>query len=78
LHGRGWNGPATPIGTARSACTNDDDFLRLVAARGWRARLVRPTPGHAGQDAVLAARVSCADRLHAAFADPEVGGVVNE
>lgn len=59
-------------------CTKDDDFQRLVAGRGWRPRLVRLALGNVGNDAVLAALLSAAGRLHAAFADPGVGVVVIE
>ena len=57
-------------------CTKDDDFHRLVAARGWRPRLVHLALGNAGNDAVLAVLLGAADRLAQAFADPATGVVV--
>jgi predicted nuclease of predicted toxin-antitoxin system len=59
-------------------CTKDDDFLRLVAGRGWRPRLVRLALGNVSNDIVLSALVASAARLHATFAEPDVGVVVIE
>lgn len=59
-------------------CSKDDDFQRLVAARGYRPRLVHLALGNAGNDAVLAGLLAAADRLHAAFDDPATGVVVVE
>ena len=59
-------------------CSKDEDFQRLVAARGWRPRLVRLALGNVGNDAVLAALLGAADRLEAAFEDPAVGEAVIE
>jgi predicted nuclease of predicted toxin-antitoxin system len=59
-------------------CTKDDDFRRLVAARGYRPRLVHLALGNVSNDAVLAALLAAADRLHTAFDDPAVGVVVIE
>lgn len=57
-------------------CSKDDDFQRLVAARGYRPRLILLAMGNTGNDAVLAALLAAADRLHDAFADPDTGVVV--
>jgi predicted nuclease of predicted toxin-antitoxin system len=59
-------------------CSKDDDFRRLVAARGYRPRLIHLALGNAGNDAVLAALLAAADRLHMAFGDPTTGVVVIE
>lgn len=57
-------------------CSKDDDFQRLVAARGYRPRLVHLALSNASNDAVLAALLAAADRLQAAFDDPSTGVVV--
>ena len=57
-------------------CSKDDDFQRLVAARGYRPRLIHMALGNAGNDAVLAAVLAAADRLYQAFDDPTIGIVV--
>ena len=57
-------------------CTKNDDFRHLVAARGWRPRLVHLALGNADNDAVLAVFLGAADRLARAFADPATGVVV--
>ncbi len=59
-------------------CSKDDDFQRLVAARGYRPRLVHVALGNVGNDAVLAALLAAADRLQQAFDDPATGVVVIE
>lgn len=59
-------------------CSKDDDFQRLVAARGYQPRLVHLALGNASNDAVLGALLAAADRLHAAFDDPATGVVVVE
>jgi predicted nuclease of predicted toxin-antitoxin system len=59
-------------------CSKDDDFQRLVAARGYRPRLIHVSLGNASNDAVLAALLAAADRLHVAFDDPATGVVVLE
>ena len=59
-------------------CSKDDDFHRLVAARRYRPKLVHLALGNAGNDRVLAALLSAAERLEAALADPGVGVVVVE
>ena len=56
-------------------CTKDDDFRHLVAARGWRPRLVHLALGNADNDAVLAVFLGAADRLAQAFAVPATGVV---
>ncbi len=57
-------------------CSKDDDFHRLVAARDYRPRLIHLAMGNANNDAVLAALLAAADRLHLAFDDPATGVVV--
>lgn len=57
-------------------CSKDDDFHRLVAARGYRPQLVQVALGNAGNDVVLAALLAAADRLETALAEPGVGMVV--
>jgi predicted nuclease of predicted toxin-antitoxin system len=59
-------------------CSKDDDFQRLVAARGYRPRLVHVALGNVSNDAVLAALLAAADRLQQAFDDPATGVVVVE
>jgi predicted nuclease of predicted toxin-antitoxin system len=59
-------------------CSKDDDFQRLVSARGYRPRLIHLALGNTGNDAVLAALLAAADRLYAAFDDPATGVVVIE
>jgi predicted nuclease of predicted toxin-antitoxin system len=59
-------------------CSKDDDFQRLVAARGYRPRLVHLAMGNVGNDAVLAALLAAADQLQQAFDDPATGVVVIE
>ena len=59
-------------------CSKDDDFQRLVAARGYRPKLIHLALGNAGNDAVLAALLAAADRLYLAFGDPNTGVVVVE
>jgi len=57
-------------------CSKDDDFHRLVAASNYTPRLIYLALGNAGNDAVLAALLAAADRLHRAFDDPAIGVVV--
>ena len=45
-------------------CSKDDDFQRLIAARGYRPRLVHLMQGNVGNDAVLNVLLASADRLH--------------
>ena len=59
-------------------CSKDDDFRRMVAARGYRPRLIPLALGNVGNDTVLAALLAAADRLHLAFDDPATGVVVIE
>ncbi len=59
-------------------CSKDDDFRRMVAARGYRPRLIHLALGNVGNDTVLAALLAAADRLHLAFDDPATGVVVIE
>jgi predicted nuclease of predicted toxin-antitoxin system len=56
-------------------CSKDDDFHRLVAARGYRPELVHLALGNSGNDQVLAALLSVVGRLDAALADASVGVV---
>lgn len=55
--------------------SRDDGFLRLVAARGCRPRLVPLAPGN---DAVLAALPAAAERVASASADSAIGVVTIE
>jgi predicted nuclease of predicted toxin-antitoxin system len=57
-------------------CSKDDDFQRLVAARGYRPRLIHLAMGNTSNDAVLAALLAVADALRQAFDDPATGVVV--
>ena len=59
-------------------CSKDDDFHRLVAARGYQPPLVHLALGNLSNDAVLAALLSAADRLDAALDEPGVGVVIAE
>lgn len=59
-------------------CSKDNDFHRLVAARGDRPKLVHLALGNASNDQVLAALLSAAVRLIAALSDGDVGVVVVE
>lgn len=59
-------------------CSKDDDFQRLVAARGYRPGLIQLALGNVSNDAVLAALLAAADRLHIAFDDRATGVVVIE
>ena len=54
-------------------CSKDDDFPRLVAARGYRPKLILLALGNVGNDAVLAALLSAASRLHAVLEDSDIG-----
>jgi predicted nuclease of predicted toxin-antitoxin system len=58
--------------------SKDADFVPLVAARGWRPRLVRLALGNVTNEAVLSALLAAAGRLEAAFTDPAVGVVTLE
>ena len=57
-------------------CSKDDDFQRLVSARGYQPRLIHLAMGNTSNDAVLAALLAAADRLRDAFLDPATGMVV--
>lgn len=59
-------------------CSKDDDFHRIVAARGYRPKLVHLALGNASNDAMLNALLSAADRLDAALSQPGVGIAVVE
>ncbi|MCB1640467.1 MAG: DUF5615 family PIN-like protein [Xanthomonadales bacterium] len=59
-------------------CSKDDDFAGLVAARGYRPRLVRIALGNVSNDTILAALVAARARLERAFNDSTVGVVVIE
>lgn len=56
-------------------CSKDDDFQRLVAARGYRPRLVYLALGNASNERVLAGLLAAADGIAAAFMDDKVGVV---
>ncbi|MBI3156403.1 MAG: DUF5615 family PIN-like protein [Burkholderiales bacterium] len=55
--------------------SKDDQFQRLVAARGDRPRLVTLALGNASSERVLAALLAAADSIAAAFMDDKVGVV---
>lgn len=57
-------------------CSKDDDFQRLVAARGYRPRLIHLAMGNTSNDAALSSLLAAADPLHQAFDDPATGVVV--
>lgn len=57
-------------------CSKDDDFQRLVTARGYRPRLIHLALGNVDNDAVLVTLLRAADRLHQVFDDPATGVVV--
>jgi predicted nuclease of predicted toxin-antitoxin system len=57
-------------------CSKDDDFHRLVAARGYRPQLIHVALGNASNDQILSALLSAADRIEQALADPLTGVVV--
>ena len=59
-------------------CSKDDDFQRLVAARSYWPRLIHLALGNTSNDAVLTALLAAAERLQAAFDDPNTGIVVLE
>lgn len=59
-------------------CSKDDDFQRLVAARGYQPRLILLALGNVSNDSVLAALLAASDRLEQAFTDPATGVVVVE
>lgn len=55
--------------------SKDDDFHRLVAARGYQPRLLHLALGNVSNDAALAALLADATRINDAFRDPAVGAV---
>ena len=55
--------------------SKDDDFHRLVAARGYRPRLVHLSLGNAGNDRILTALLTAADAIEAALEDARIGVV---
>lgn len=57
-------------------CSKDDDFHRLVAARGYEPRLIQILLGNVRNDVVLSALLTQADRIEEAFRDPAVGVVL--
>ena len=57
-------------------CSKDDDFQRLVSARGYQPRLIHLAMGNTSNEAVLATLLGAADRLQRAFTDPATGVVV--
>jgi predicted nuclease of predicted toxin-antitoxin system len=56
--------------------SKDDDFQHLIAARGYRPKLVKIALGNVRNEQVLTALLSAADQIEAALADPEIGVVV--
>ena len=59
-------------------CSKVDDFRRLVAARGYKPKLVLLALGNVANTAVADALLAAADRLEQAFSDPMTGVVVIE
>ena len=57
-------------------CSKDDDFHRLVAARGYRPKLVRVSLGNATNGQILNALLDRADGIEAALAEAGTGVVV--
>ena len=57
-------------------CSKDDDFHRLVAARGYQPKLVHLALGNASSDRILAALTGVAADIAASLADPGTGVVV--
>lgn len=57
-------------------CSKDDDLHRLVAARGYRPKLVHLALGNVSNDRVLSALLAAADAIEAAFSEPGTGVVV--
>jgi predicted nuclease of predicted toxin-antitoxin system len=59
-------------------CSKDDDFHRLVAARGYQPKLIHLALGNASNDAVLSALLLNASPLVHALADTAASVVVIE
>ena len=59
-------------------CSKDDDFHRLVAARGYQPRLVHVALGNVTNGQVLNALLDRADGIEAALAEADTGVVVLE
>ena len=57
-------------------CSKDDDFHRLVAARGYRPKLLHVALGNASNDRILSALLAAADHIDNALADAATGMVV--
>lgn len=57
-------------------CSKDDDFHRLVAARGYRPRLVHVAVGNESNEHILGALLAAAGAIESAFADARVGVAV--
>ena len=57
-------------------CSKDDDFHRLVAARGYRPRLVHVSLSNATNGQILSALLDRADSIEAALAETGTGVVV--
>ena len=59
-------------------CSKDDDLHRLVAARGYRPKLVHVALGNATNGQILDALLDRADGIEAALAEAGTGVVVLE
>jgi predicted nuclease of predicted toxin-antitoxin system len=59
-------------------CSKDDDFQALVAARGYRPKLIRVALGNVSNDRVLATLISAADSIKQALSDDGAGIVILE
>jgi len=57
-------------------CSKDDDFHRLVSARGYRSKLVHLALGNVTNDQILSALLAAADDIQSAFGDTTTGSVV--
>jgi len=59
-------------------CSKDDDFHRLVAARGYRPKLVHLALGNASNERVLRALLAATPAIEAALSEPGTGVVIVE
>jgi predicted nuclease of predicted toxin-antitoxin system len=57
-------------------CSKDDDFYRLVAARGYRPKLVHLALGNVSNERVLSALLAAADAIEAALSGAGTSVVV--
>ena len=57
-------------------CSKDNDFHRLVSARGYLPKLVHLALGNVTNDQILSAWLAAADDIEAAFSDTTTGSIV--